>query len=99
VTIRRAPTAFGKTVVTAKLIADRAVNTLILVHREQLLEQWRARLAVFLDLPPKAIGQVVGGKDSRTGLIDVALLQSLQRKGDVKDCVVTTGPPSVSNRS
>jgi superfamily II DNA or RNA helicase len=86
-----APTAFGKTVVAAKLIADRAVNTLILVHREQLLEQWRARLAAFLDLPPKNIGQVVGGKDSRTGLIDVALLQSLQRKGDVKDCVAEYG--------
>jgi hypothetical protein len=86
-----APTAFGKTVVAAKLIADRAVNTLILVHREQLREQWRARLAVFLDLPPKAIGQVVGGKDSRTGLIDVALLQSLQRKGEVKDCVAEYG--------
>lgn len=86
-----APTAFGKTVVAAKLIAERAVSTLILVHREQLLEQWRARLAVFLDLPPKAIGQVVGGKDNRTGLIDVALLQSLQRKGDVKDCVAEYG--------
>jgi superfamily II DNA or RNA helicase len=80
-------TAFGKTVVAAKFIAERAVNTLILVHREQLLEQWRARLAVFLDLPPKAIGQVVGGKDNRTGLIDVALLQSLYRKGEVKDFV------------
>jgi superfamily II DNA or RNA helicase len=86
-----APTAFGKTVIAAKLIADRAVNTLILVHREQLLEQWRARLAAFLDLPPKAIGQVVGGKDKRTGLIDVALLQSLQRKGEVKDCVAEYG--------
>jgi len=86
-----APTAFGKTVVAAKLIADRAVNTLILVHREQLLEQWRARLAAFLDLPPKAIGQFVGGKDKRTGLIDVALLQSLQRKGEVKDCVAEYG--------
>ena len=86
-----APTAFGKTVVAAKLIADRAVNTLILVHREQLLEQWRARLAAFLDLPPKAIGQVLGGKDRRTGFIDVALLQSLQRKGEVKDCVAEYG--------
>jgi superfamily II DNA or RNA helicase len=86
-----APTAFGKTVVAAKLIAERTVNTLILVHREQLLEQWRARLAAFLDLPPKAIGQVVGGKDKRTGLIDVALLQSLQRKGEVKDCVAEYG--------
>jgi superfamily II DNA or RNA helicase len=86
-----APTAFGKTVVAAKLIADRAVNTLILVHRQQLLEQWRARLAAFLDLPPRAIGQVLGGKDRRTGFIDVALLQSLQRKGEVKDCVADYG--------
>jgi superfamily II DNA or RNA helicase len=86
-----APTAFGKTVVAAKLIADRAVNTLILVHRQQLLEQWRARLAAFLDLPANAIGQVIGGKDTRTGFIDVALLQSLQRKGEVKDCVAEYG--------
>jgi superfamily II DNA or RNA helicase len=86
-----APTAFGKTVVAAKLIAERKVNTLVLVHRQQLLEQWRARLAVFLDLPLKAIGQIAGGRDTRTGLIDVALLQSLQRKGEVKDCVAEYG--------
>jgi len=86
-----APTAFGKTVVAAKLISERAVTTLILVHRQQLLEQWRARLAMFLDLPSNAIGQIVGGKDARTGFIDVALLQSLQRKGEVKDCVAEYG--------
>ena len=85
------PTAFGKTVVAAKLIAERGVNTLVLVHRQQLLEQWRARLSVFLDIPVNAIGQVAGGKDKRTGLIDVALLQSLQRKGEVKDFVVEYG--------
>jgi len=39
----------------------------------------------------KAIGQVAGGKDTRTGFIDVALLQSLQRKGEVKDCVAEYG--------
>jgi superfamily II DNA or RNA helicase len=86
-----APTAFGKTVVAAKLIAERRVNTLVLVHRQQLLEQWRARLAVFMDVPLKAIGQIAGGRDTRTGLIDVALLQSLQRKGEVKDCVAEYG--------
>ncbi len=74
------PTAFGKTGVAANLIAKRGVNTLILVHRQTLLEQWRARLAVFLDIPLKAIGKVAGGKDARTGLIDVALLHSLQRR-------------------
>jgi hypothetical protein len=34
-----ATTAFGKTVVAAWLVAQRGVNTLILVHRQQLLEQ------------------------------------------------------------
>jgi Type III restriction enzyme, res subunit len=46
-----APTAFGKTVVAASLAASRHVNTLVLVHRRHLLDQWRARLAAFLDLP------------------------------------------------
>jgi len=86
-----APTAFGKTVVAAKLIAARGVNTLVLVHRQQLLEQWRARLAMFLDLPANVIGQIVGGKDQRKGFVDVALLQSLNRKGEVKDCVAEYG--------
>src|ERR1700722_7551246 len=86
-----APTAFGKTVVAAKLIAERGVNTLVLVHRQQLLEQWRARLAMFLDLPANAIGQIASGKDQRKGSIDVALLQSLNRKGEVKDCVAGYG--------
>jgi hypothetical protein len=35
-----ATTAFGKTVIAAWLIAQRGVNTLILVHRRQLLDQW-----------------------------------------------------------
>lgn len=86
-----APTAFGKTVVAAKLIAERRVNALVLVHRQNLLEQWRARLAMFLDLSEKAIGQVAGGRDARTGKLDVALLQSLHRKGEVKDFVAEYG--------
>jgi superfamily II DNA or RNA helicase len=86
-----APTAFGKTVVASNLIAERKVNTLVLVHRRQLLDQWRERLAMFLDIPMKAIGQIVGGKASRTGFIDIALLQSVQRKGVVKDFVAEYG--------
>jgi superfamily II DNA or RNA helicase len=86
-----APTAFGKTVVAAKLIAERGVNTMVLVHRQQLLEQWRARLAMFLELPANAIGEIAGGKEQRKGFVDVALLQSLHRKGGVKDCVAEYG--------
>src|SRR5437867_7849823 len=56
-----APTAFGKTAVAAWLIASRKVNTLILVHRQQLLDQWHARLALFLGLPAESIGRIGGG--------------------------------------
>src|ERR1700730_12066220 len=85
--ILSAPTAFGKTVVSADLIARRAVNALILVHRRQLMDQWCERLAAFLAIPIGSIGQLGGGKFKRTGVIDVAVIQSLQRKGDVEDFV------------
>jgi superfamily II DNA or RNA helicase len=86
-----APTAFGKTVVGASLIASRAVNTLVLVHRRQLMDQWRERLSAFLSMPIDHIGQVGGGKSKRTGAIDVAVIQGLQRKGGVKDFVADYG--------
>lgn len=80
-----ATTAFGKTVIAAWLIAQRGVNTLVLVHRQQLLEQWIERLSVFLGLPAKAIGQLGGGRKKLSGTLDVALMQSLVRKGAVED--------------
>ena len=86
-----ATTAFGKTVIAAWLIAKRGVNTLILVHRRQLLEQWVERLAAFLGLSPKEIGRYGGGRRKLTGLLDVAVIQSLVRKGVVKDCVAEYG--------
>lgn len=39
-----APTAFGKTVAAAAMIARRGINTLVLVHRTELLKQWQERL-------------------------------------------------------
>jgi len=86
-----APTAFGKTVVATNLISARAVNALILVHRRQLMDQWRERLAAYLALPIENIGQFGGGKDKRTGLIDVAVIQSVQRKGSTEDFVADYG--------
>jgi hypothetical protein len=61
-----ATTAFGKTVIAAKLIAKRGVNTLVLVHRKQLLEQWINRLSTFLNLPAESIGQIGGGRKKLT---------------------------------
>ncbi len=86
-----APTAFGKTAVAAWLIAQRKVNTLVLVHRRQLLDQWQARLAMFLDLSPESIGSIGGGKVKRTGIVDVAVIQSLRQKSAVQDFVAEYG--------
>lgn len=82
-----AGTAFGKTVVAAWLIAARKVNTLVLVHRRHLLDQWKERLGQFLSLADGAVGEVGGGKVRPTGVVDVALIQSLCRKGEVMDLV------------
>jgi superfamily II DNA or RNA helicase/very-short-patch-repair endonuclease len=82
-----ATTAFGKTVVAAWLIAQRGVNTLVVVHRRQLQEQWVERLAAFLGLPSKFIGRIGGGRMRVTGVLDVAIIQSLVRKGMVHDLV------------
>jgi hypothetical protein len=89
--ILSATTAFGKTVVAAWLIAARKVNTLVLVHRRQLLDQWRERLAAFLNLPIKSIGQIGGGRRRSAGLVDVAVIQSLNRKQVVDDVVANYG--------
>lgn len=87
-----ATTAFGKTVVGAYLIGQRKVSTLILVHSSALLEQWKNSLSQFLDIretlpeqPKKRgrkkkqylIGQIGAGKNTRSGIVDIAIMQSL----------------------
>ena len=103
-------TAFGKTVVAIKLIAERKVNTLILVDRISLLKQWQERLSDFLiinePLPEmditaakkrgrkkktSFIGQIGAGKSVLNGIVDIAVMQSLSRKGEVKNCVKDYG--------
>lgn len=101
-----ATTAFGKTVIAAKLIAERKVNTLILVHRKQLLTQWISRLSEFLVIDetlPEAkqkrgrkkklniIGSLGAGKDQLSSVIDVAIMQSLYSDGDAKECIKNYG--------
>lgn len=86
-----ATTAFGKTVVASALIARRARNTLVLVHRRELLSQWVERLGSFLQIDPEQIGTIGSGKRKPTGVIDVALIQSLVRKGEIDDIVADYG--------
>ena len=90
-----ATTAFGKTVVGCWLVAERNTNTLVLVHRQALLDQWVARLGAFLNIDADHIGVIRGGKKRPTGVIDVATIQSLVRKGKISDLVANYGQPVV----
>ncbi len=86
-----APTAFGKTVIAAALIAQRGINTLVLVHRTELLKQWQERLQAFLGRGKDVVGTMGGGKAKPTGKIDIAVMQSLSRQGVVNELVENYG--------
>lgn len=76
--ILSAGTGFGKTVVASALIAERNVNTLILVQSHALLEQWKKAIKQFLDITP---GTIAAGKNKSTGIVDIAIVNSLIEKG------------------
>ena len=78
-----APPGTGKTVIACALIAERKLPTLVLAHSKPLLEQWRAQLTTLLDLPSKQIGQKGGGRHKLTGVIDLAMIQSLKAIEDL----------------
>lgn len=97
-----ATTAFGKTVAAIGLIAERKVNTLILVHTQALLQQWKKSLEQFLMISealPKQhvkrgrrknislIGQLGGAKNTLAGIVDIAVMQSLVSGNEVKPIV------------
>ncbi|KAF0235836.1 MAG: type III restriction protein res [Prolixibacteraceae bacterium] len=97
-------TAFGKTVAAIKIIAERKINTLILVNKVSLVNQWKEKLNEFLTIneavesekqsnknPKNIIGQIGDGKQIRTGIIDIAIMQSLTRMGEVKEFVKDYG--------
>lgn len=78
------------------MIAKRKVNTLILVNKVSLANQWRKRIEEFLEWEEiegekSRVGQLGGGKKTLTNKIDVALLQSLYRKREVHPSVENYG--------
>jgi superfamily II DNA or RNA helicase len=89
--ILSASTAFGKTVVALRMVAERKVNTLILVHRKLLADQWAERINQFLGIPKTEIGCYSGTKKKRTGIIDIAVMQSIVKKDKVEDWVAEYG--------
>lgn len=80
-----APTAFGKTVTAAAVIAKRKVSTLVIVHRADLMRQWQERLGSFVGLDEQKIGLIGAGKKKPTGMLDIAVIQSLARRDDLPE--------------
>ena len=93
-----APTAFGKTVLAAYMVAERKVNTLILLDKADLIPQWISEFEKFLEIDEKppvyytktgraktrdsVIGTLKAGQDKTTGIIDFALIGSAYHKGE-----------------
>ncbi|GIN73172.1 helicase [Bacillus sp. J14TS2] len=86
-----ATTGFGKTVLATSVIAERKVNTLVIVHRTQLMQQWVEKLAAFLKIPTTDIGQIGAGKKKITGFIDIATIQSLNYGDKLKSFITQYG--------
>ena len=94
--ILQAATAFGKTVVCSAMIAEKKVNTLIVLENSALLDQWKDALEQFLDIDERLpeyktktgrtrvrkslIGKLQGSHDSMTGVVDIAMAGSLCKK-------------------
>lgn len=95
--ILNAATAFGKTVVSSAIIAERKVSTLIVLQSSSLIEQWKSALESFLDIDEELpiyktktgrerirksiIGELRGAHDTMTGIIDIAMAGSICKKG------------------
>lgn len=80
-----APPGSGKTVMGCALIARRKVTTLILVHRKQILDQWKRQLATFLGAEHADTGHLDGSRKRLTGKIDVVMLQALAKSDMVNE--------------
>jgi hypothetical protein len=90
-----APAAFGKTDTAAAMMARRSVNTLVLVHHTEWLEQWQGRLQAFLGIAKGMVGTIGGGKAKPIGKIDIAVMQPLFREGEVNPLVEDYGQVTV----
>jgi len=101
-----ATTGFGKTVIAAKLIDERKVNTLVIIHNTTLMKQWKESLETFLifeeEFQPtpsgrsrkkelSSVGLLGSGKNTLGNKVDIAMMQSLIKGNVVADVVLNYG--------
>lgn len=86
-----APPGTGKTVLGVAAIAKRKTNVLILVHRKPLMDQWRLQISSLLGIDKKEVGQIGGGKGKSNGVIDIAMVQTMDKTGGVDDRIADYG--------
>lgn len=102
-----AATAFGKTAVGAYLVAQRKVNTLVLVHNAEIMKNWVEDFEKFLQIDEEApeyitpkgrhkkrksiIGTLSGGRNTLGGILDVAMITSLGQGDEVNPLVKNYG--------
>lgn len=101
-----AATAFGKTAVGAYLIAQRKVNTLVLVHNSEIMKTgWKILKSsckstrICRSTSPQkggakrksVIGTLSGGRNTLGGILDVAMITSLGQSDDVNPLIKNYG--------
>ena len=86
-----APPGAGKTIMACALIARHRAPTLVIVERKPLVEQWRSRLQATLNLKDDQVGQIGGGRNRPSGVVDIAMIQSLARLDDPSEVFARYG--------
>ncbi len=55
------------------------------------MDQWRLQISSLLGIDKKAIGQIGGGKDKSNGVIDIAMVQTMDQADGVDDRIADYG--------
>jgi superfamily II DNA or RNA helicase len=86
-----APPGSGKTIMGLELIARKKQSALIIVHRNQLFDQWVERIQSFLGILKKDIGRFSGSEKRAGEQVTVGMIQSLSRSDENDEIPNTFG--------
>ena len=73
------------------LIAHRGQPTLVIVDRQALLEQWTSQVSELLGLEKSAVGRIGGARNRPSGVVDLAMAQSLAHHDDLAELAGSYG--------